>query len=63
MPITGGKVIYSRTIQVAQFEPKRAEVEISFEVGDKEVFGELIDEAMDIARDRATALVKQRDGR
>lgn len=63
MPITAGKVTYSRTIQVAQFEPKRAEVEISFEVADKEIFGELLDKAMDIARQEATALVKMRDQR
>lgn len=63
MPITAGKVTYSRTIQVAQFEPKRAEVEISFEVEAGEVFDELLREAMEIAREEATALIKLRDAR
>lgn len=63
MPITGGKVVYSRTIQVAQFEPKRAEVEISFEVTDKENLQDLIEEAKAIAREEAIALVKLRDQR
>lgn len=63
MPITAGKVTYSRTIQVAQFEPRKAEVEISFEVGDKEIFDELMDEAMIIARSEAMKLVKIRDER
>lgn len=63
MPITGGKVVYSRTIQVAQFEPKRAEVEISFEVKDGEVFDQVLSEAMDIARQQTIFLVNQRDRR
>lgn len=63
MPITGGKVTYSRTIQVAQFEPRKAEVEISFEVSSKEIFDELLDEAMTIAREESNKLVKIRDER
>ena len=30
MQITGGRVVYSRTVQPAQFESKRCEVELSF---------------------------------
>jgi hypothetical protein len=63
MPITSGRVLFSRTIQVAQFEPKRAEVEISFEVKDGEVFDELLQEAKHIARVESIALVKMRDQR
>ena len=60
MPINAGRVVCSRTIQVAQFEPKKVDVEVSFVVGDKETFNELLDEAMDIAREAAVGLVKQR---
>ena len=63
MPITAGKVVYSRTIQVSQFEPRRAEVEISFEVGNKESLADLLEEAMEIARQEANDLVMKRDGR
>lgn len=63
MPLVGGKITYSRTIQVAQFEPRKAEVEISFEVGEGELLDDLIQEARAIAREEANALVKIRDAR
>jgi hypothetical protein len=61
MPIVAGKVIYSRTIQVAQFEPRRVEVEISFEVHDGEILADLLDDAKNIAREEALDLVSIRD--
>jgi hypothetical protein len=63
MPITSGVVRYSKTIQESQFEPKKAEVEISFTVGEGEVLADILDEAKDIARQEALDLVKQRDRR
>lgn len=63
MPITAGKVTYSRTIQVAQFEPRKAEVELSFEAIDDEIFDDVMHEAMEIARHEANKLVKIRDER
>lgn len=63
MPITSGVVRYSKTIQESQFEPKKAEVEIAFTVGDGELLEELLDVAKDIARQEALDLVKQRDRR
>ena len=61
MPLNAGKVTYSRTVQVAQFEPRQVEVEISFVVNDNEVLDELIQEAKVIARQEVLDLVKQRD--
>jgi hypothetical protein len=61
MPITSGKVVYSRTVQVAQFEPRKCEVEIAFEVHDGEVLADLLDEAKEIARQEALDLVKIKD--
>ena len=61
MPITGGKVIYERTVQVRQFEPRHVHVEIAFEVGDKEVLSELLDEAKEICKQECLDLVNQRE--
>ncbi len=61
MPIVAGKVPYSRTIQVRQFEPRHVEVEIAFEVGEKEKLQDLIDDASDIAKLAALDLVNQRE--
>ena len=58
MPINAGRVVYSRTIQVAQFEPKKVDVEVSFVVGDKETFNELLDEAMDKVPHRSAPIRK-----
>lgn len=61
MPLIAGKVIYSRTIQVRQFEPRHVEVEIAFEVGEKEKLHELIDDASQVAKDAVLDLVNQRE--
>lgn len=47
--ITGGKIFYSQTRQAAQFEPKKAEVELSFIVGEGETFAEVAKMAEDFA--------------
>lgn len=61
MPLVAGKVSYSRTIQVRQFEPKHVDVEVAFEVGEKEKLQDLIDEASDICKAAALDLVNQRE--
>ena len=61
MPITAGRVVYSRTVQVRQFEPRHVDVEIAFEVNDKEKLQDLLDEASDIAKAAALDLVNQRE--
>lgn len=47
--ITGGKIFYSQTRQAAQFEPKKAEVELSFIVGEGEAFADIAKMAEDFA--------------
>lgn len=61
MPITAGRVVYSRTIQVRQFEPRHVDVEIAFEVGEKEKLQDLLDDASGIAKQAALDLVNQRE--
>lgn len=63
MPLIAGKVMYSRTIQVRQFEPRHVEVEIAFEIGEKEKLQDLIGEASDIAKQAALDLVMQSERR
>ena len=63
MPLIAGKVSYSRTIQVRQFEPRKVDVEIAFEVGDKEKLQDLIDDASDICKMAALDLVNQSERR
>lgn len=61
MPLIAGKVSYSRTIQVRQFEPRHVDIEIAFEVGEKEKLQDLIDEASEICKAAALDLVNQRE--
>jgi hypothetical protein len=61
MPLLAGKVTYSRTIQVRQFEPRHVSVEIEFQVGPKESFDDLMNEAKDIAKQDCLDLVNQRE--
>lgn len=63
MPLVAGKVLYSRTVQVRQFEPRHVEVEIAFEVGEKEKLQDLIEEASEICKDAALDLVNQSERR
>jgi hypothetical protein len=43
MQITGGRVVYSRTVQPAQYESKKAEVELSFVLAEKEELGDALE--------------------
>ena len=61
MPLDAVKVTYSRTVQVAQFEPRKVEIEISFTVGKGQVFDDLMQEAKDVARQECLDLIKKRD--
>ena len=53
--ITSGRVVYSRTVQPAQYESKRAEVELAFVVED----GESAEDAVD-AVDAVAKIVKRK---
>ena len=55
--ITKGRVTYGRTIQPAQYESKKAEVEIEFVIGEGEEVGEWLDRAGQMAQDKAHELV------
>ncbi|MFW1786592.1 hypothetical protein ACG9XL_19735, partial [Acinetobacter nosocomialis] len=56
--ITGGRIFYSQTRQAAQFEPKKAEVELSFVVGE----GESYEQIAKVAEDFAIAKVQEMIG-
>ena len=43
MQITGGRVVYSRTVQPAQYESKKAEVELNFVLAEKEELGDALE--------------------
>ncbi len=55
--ITGGRVLYSRTVQPAQYETKRAEVEVAFVLAEGEDLGENLDEAASIVKKKALQMV------
>ena len=59
MPIVSGKVSYSKTIQVRQYEPRNVTVEIAFEVGNQENIEDLIEDASDICKVNCLHLLKQ----
>lgn len=61
MPITSGRVMFSKTIQERQFEPKHAEVEIVFTVGEGETLDQLLDDAKVIVKQEALDLVGTRN--
>lgn len=54
---TSGRVVYSRTVQPAQYESKRAEVELAFVLEDGEDEGEAVRKIGSIARSECLALV------
>ena len=60
MPIIAGKVLYSKTIQERQFEPLHASVELTVEVADGEVLGDLLQEAFDVARQEVAYQIGKR---
>jgi hypothetical protein len=55
--ITQGKVIYSRTIQPAQYESKKAEVELTFVLAEGEDLGNALDETAEIVKAKALEMV------
>lgn len=57
MQITGGKVTYLRSVQPAQYESKKCEVEISFTLGEGEVLGNQLDIAAKAAVDKVHEVV------
>lgn len=57
MQIMGGKVTYARTVQPAQYESKKAEVEISFTLSDGEEMGDSLDRAGNWAMDKCHEMI------
>ena len=60
--ITGGRVVFSRSVQPAQYESKKAEVEITFAVPEGAVLGDFLDKAGAMAQDKALELVGLKKG-
>ena len=63
MQITGGRVVYSRTVQPAQFESKRGEVDLSFVLAEGEKLGDALDEVCGVCQEQALAMVGLRKPR
>jgi hypothetical protein len=61
MQITGGRVVYCRTVQPAQFESKRAEVELSFVLAENEALGAALEQAANLAKSQALTMVGQQE--
>lgn len=57
MQITGGKVAYLRSVQPAQYETKRCEVEITFTLGEGETLSNQLDIAAKAAMDKVHEVV------
>jgi hypothetical protein len=57
MQITGGRVVYSRTVQPAQYESKRGEVELTFVLAEGEDLGAALDEVADLVKAKALDMV------
>ena len=57
MQITGGKISYSRTVQPAQYESKKAEVELAFVLDDGEELGDAQDDVEALVKNKALEMV------
>lgn len=57
MQITGGRVIFARSVQPAQYETKKAEVEITFTLAEGEELGTTLDRAAEVAQAKALEMV------
>jgi len=57
MQITGGKVTFGRSVQPAQYETKKAEVEITFTLAEGEALGDTLNHAASVAQDKALEMV------
>ncbi len=57
MQITGGRVLFGRTVQPAQYESKKSEVELSFVLAENEELGGALEEIGKIVKAEALHLV------
>ena len=57
MQITSGRVVFSRTVQPAQYESKKAEVELSFVLAEGEELKDTIEEVGERCKDAVLDLV------
>jgi hypothetical protein len=57
MQITGGKVTFGRSVQPAQYETKKAEVEITFTLAEGEALEGKLDYAAEVAQSKALEMV------
>ena len=55
--VTGGRVVYSRTVQPASYESKKAEVELSFVLDDGEKLEKALKETAELVKREALELV------
>lgn len=62
MQITGGRVTFGRSVQPAQYETKKAEVEITFSFAEGENLEGKLDLAASIAQDKALEMVGLKKG-
>lgn len=60
--ITGGRVVFSRSVQPAQYESKKAEVEIIFAVPEGAEVGDFLDKAAAMAQRKALEMVGLKTG-
>lgn len=59
--VMGGKVSFSRTVQPADYESKRAECELAFELGDGEAPEDALAEVGALVRGECLRLVGLKD--
>lgn len=57
MQITGGKVSFSRSVQPAQYETKRADVELSFVLAEGETLADALDQVAALAKGKGLEMV------
>ena len=57
MQITSGRVVYSRTVQPAQYESKRAEVELNFVLTEGEELGHTLAAVADRCKNQVFTMV------
>jgi hypothetical protein len=55
--ITRGKINFGRTVQPAQYESKRADVELEFVLAEGEELGNTLDKVAEIAKAKALEMV------
>lgn len=57
MQITRGKITFGRTVQPAQYESKRADVELEFVLAEGEKLGAALDDVGKIVKDKCLEMV------